>query len=84
MSRLVDGTVSLITALLSEQLTGCLPALSPPAIMLRVRGHIEYQLSDPGLSPDGIADALGISRRYRSSYSPRKTPPCPAGSASGA
>lgn len=64
VSRLVDGTASLITALLSEQLASAVPAMSQPAVMVRVRDHIERKLSDPHLSPDSIADALGISRRY--------------------
>ncbi|MET0821073.1 MAG: helix-turn-helix domain-containing protein [Aeromicrobium sp.] len=62
--RLADGTKSMITALLAEQLTEIAPLMSSPAIMVRAREHIERHLSDEELSPDAIAEALGISRRY--------------------
>jgi AraC-like DNA-binding protein len=33
-------------------------------MMLRVLAYIEQRLADPSLSPDSIAEAHGISRRY--------------------
>ncbi|MFC8419858.1 helix-turn-helix domain-containing protein [Streptomyces sp. NPDC057236] len=64
VSNLTDGAVSLVTALVCEKLAGT--ALSAPhqAMMLRVRAYIEDRLSNPGLTPDSIAEAHGISRRY--------------------
>ncbi|WP_089506368.1 helix-turn-helix domain-containing protein [Streptomyces sp. NBS 14/10] len=60
---LMDGAVSLITALVTESLARSAP---PPqdAMMLRIRTYIENRLSDPDLTPDSIAEAHGISRRY--------------------
>ncbi|WP_181063541.1 helix-turn-helix domain-containing protein [Nocardia nova] len=63
-SRVSDGAVSLLTGLLTENIAGTQPAWSAPAMMLRVRDHIDRNLADPNLSPDTIAAALGISRRY--------------------
>lgn len=62
--RLVEGTVSLITALLAEELSVHSPATSPSATLMRAREYVELHLSDPDLGPDQIAGALGVSRRY--------------------
>ncbi|GAA2334292.1 AraC family transcriptional regulator [Streptomyces violaceusniger] len=61
---LVDGAVSLVTALVTESLARSAPQLPQDAMMLRIRTHIENRLSDPDLTPDSIATAHGISRRY--------------------
>ncbi|QKV93079.1 helix-turn-helix domain-containing protein [Streptomyces sp. NA02950] len=58
---LMDGTVSLLTALVMERLDRAAPH---DAMMLRIRAYIEHRLADPELSPDTIAEAHGISRRY--------------------
>ncbi|MGW1024400.1 AraC-like ligand-binding domain-containing protein [Streptomyces sp. NPDC002577] len=63
-ARLVDGAVSLVTALLSERLDRTASATPHQAMTLRIRDYIERRLSDPDLSPDAIAEAHGISRRY--------------------
>ncbi|MER7397745.1 helix-turn-helix domain-containing protein [Streptomyces sp. NPDC000151] len=63
-ARLADSTVSLVTALLAEQLDRVAPAEPGQALLLRIRDHIERRLADPGLNPEGIAQAHGISRRY--------------------
>jgi hypothetical protein len=63
-ARLVDGAVSLITALVSERLDRTAPTAPHQAMALRVRDYIERRLFDPGLSPDVIAEAHGISPRY--------------------
>jgi AraC-like DNA-binding protein len=62
--RLADGTVSLVTALVTERLDRAGPATPQDAMMLRVLAYIEQRLADPSLSPDSIAEAHGISRRY--------------------
>ncbi|WP_216897538.1 helix-turn-helix domain-containing protein [Nocardia alni] len=62
--RLKDSTLSLLTGLLAEQVTEHHPDWSCPAIMLRVRDHIERHLSEPDLGPDSVCAALGLSRRY--------------------
>ncbi|MER6416810.1 AraC-like ligand-binding domain-containing protein [Streptomyces humidus] len=64
VGSLMDGAVSLVTALVTENLARS--AAPPPqdAMMLRIRAYIENRLSDPGLTPDSIAEAHGISRRY--------------------
>ncbi|WP_314173819.1 AraC-like ligand-binding domain-containing protein [Streptomyces winkii] len=61
---LMDGTVSLVTSLVTEQLALSAPAAPQDAMMLRIRTYIEQRLSDPDLTPDSIAEAHGISRRY--------------------
>ncbi|MGW8374838.1 helix-turn-helix domain-containing protein [Streptomyces sp. ODS28] len=63
-TSLVDGAVSLLTALVAEALERTGPASPQETMMLRIRGHIESGLADPGLTPDAIAEAHGISRRY--------------------
>ncbi|EKX60363.1 helix-turn-helix domain-containing protein [Streptomyces ipomoeae] len=61
---LMDGTVSLVTALVTERLALSAPTAPQDAMMLRIRTYIEHRLSDPDLTPDSIAEAHGISRRY--------------------
>ncbi|WP_425837892.1 helix-turn-helix domain-containing protein [Streptomyces fractus] len=61
---LADGAASLMTALVSESLDRAAPAEPGHAMMLRIRAHIDSRLSDPDLTPDSIAEAHGISRRY--------------------
>ncbi|MEB8342402.1 AraC-like ligand-binding domain-containing protein [Streptomyces endophyticus] len=63
-SGLADGAASLMTALVSERLDRAAPAEPGHAMMLRIRAHIDSRLPDPGLTPDSIAEAHGISRRY--------------------
>ncbi len=62
--RLKDSALSLLTALLAEQVTEHHPEWSGPAIMLRVRDHIDRHLAEPDLGPDSLCAALGLSRRY--------------------
>ncbi|MEU9454548.1 helix-turn-helix domain-containing protein [Streptomyces sp. NPDC048277] len=62
--RLMDGTVSLVTALVAERLDRAAPTAPHQAMVLRIRDYIERNLSNPGLTPDAIAAAHGISRRY--------------------
>lgn len=64
LGRLADSAVSLITTLLAERLDRTPPTTPHQAMLLRVRDHIERRLRDPGLSPDSIAAAHHISRRY--------------------
>ncbi|MEU6657654.1 helix-turn-helix domain-containing protein [Streptomyces sp. NPDC046821] len=61
---LMDGAVSLVTALVSEELAGSAPTAPQEAMMLRIRTYIENRLAHPDLAPDSIAEAHGISRRY--------------------
>ncbi|MFJ9631791.1 helix-turn-helix domain-containing protein [Streptomyces sp. NPDC101175] len=61
---LMDGAVSLVTALVTERLALAAPTAPQDAMTLRIRTYIEQRLSDPGLTPDAIAEAHGISRRY--------------------
>ncbi|MCX4903986.1 helix-turn-helix domain-containing protein [Streptomyces sp. NBC_00878] len=61
---LMDGAVSLVTALVSETLAGAAPTAPQKAMMLRIRRYIENRLSNPDLTPDSIAQAHAISRRY--------------------
>ncbi|WP_327346987.1 helix-turn-helix domain-containing protein [Streptomyces europaeiscabiei] len=62
--RLMDGTVSLVTALVAERLDRAAPIAPHQAMLLRIRDYIERNLSDPDLTPDAIAVAHSISRRY--------------------
>lgn len=64
VSRLADGAVSLVTALLCERLGRTTPMAPHLATTLRIRDYIERHLADPDLTPDVIAGAHGISRRY--------------------
>ncbi|MGW2340840.1 AraC-like ligand-binding domain-containing protein [Streptomyces sp. NPDC001661] len=61
---LADGAASLMTALVTEGLDRTAPAEPGHAMMLRIRAHIDGRLPDPELTPDSIAQAHGISRRY--------------------
>ncbi|MFJ4973614.1 helix-turn-helix domain-containing protein [Streptomyces sp. NPDC088755] len=61
---LMDGTASLVTALILEKLAEMTPTAPSSAMMLRIRTYIEDRLSSTGLTPDSIAEAHGISRRY--------------------
>ncbi|MDJ1135728.1 helix-turn-helix domain-containing protein [Streptomyces iconiensis] len=61
---LMDGAVSLVTALVSERLAETAPPAPQEAMMTRLRGYIETRLPNPDLTPDAIAEAHGISRRY--------------------
>lgn len=61
---LMDGAVSLVTALVMERLALSAPAVPQDAMTLRIRTWIEQRLPDPDLTPDAIAAAHGISRRY--------------------
>jgi AraC-like DNA-binding protein len=63
-ASLMDGTASLMTALVSETLERAAPTSPHQAMMLRIRAHIENRLADPDLTPDAIAEAHGVSRRY--------------------
>jgi AraC-like DNA-binding protein len=51
-------------ALLCERLHRAAPVAPHLATMLRIRDYIERHLADPDLTPDVIAGAHGISRRY--------------------
>ncbi|TLS44285.1 helix-turn-helix domain-containing protein [Streptomyces montanus] len=64
VSRLADGAVSLVTALLCERLNRTTPVAPHLATTLRIRDYIERHLADPDLTPDAIARAHAISRRY--------------------
>lgn len=61
---LMDGAVALVTALVTEKLARSVLTAPQDATLLRIRTHIENRLSDPDLTPDSIAEAHGISRRY--------------------
>ncbi|MEU2332701.1 helix-turn-helix domain-containing protein [Streptomyces sp. NPDC006654] len=64
--RLAGSVVDLVAATAADQLAQD-PAELPGAdgvLLLRVRTYIRWQLSDPGLTPAGIARAHGISVRY--------------------
>ncbi|NEE28532.1 AraC family transcriptional regulator, partial [Streptomyces sp. SID7982] len=61
---LMDGTASLVTALILEKLAEMAPAAPSSAMMLRIRTYIEDRLSSTDLTPGSIAEAHGISRRY--------------------
>ncbi|MBZ6083704.1 helix-turn-helix domain-containing protein [Streptomyces olivaceus] len=62
--NLMDGATSLVTALVSEKLAEAAPSVPQQALMARIRMYIEKRLSHPGLTPDSIAEAHCISRRY--------------------
>ncbi|WP_055526470.1 helix-turn-helix domain-containing protein [Streptomyces graminilatus] len=61
---LMDGAVALVTALVTEKLARSVLTAPQDATLLRIRTHIENRLYDPDLTPDSIAEAHGISRRY--------------------
>ncbi|MFI6808044.1 helix-turn-helix domain-containing protein [Streptomyces luteogriseus] len=64
--RLADHVVGLIGTLLAEQaeVEGTTGEDGPGLLTQRVLAHMEQRLADPGLSPEGIAAAHRISRRY--------------------
>ena len=64
--RLVDNVVDLIGSLLVERAdAGRTPGEDGPGRLTeRVLIHMEQRLADPGLSPEGVAAAHRISRRY--------------------
>jgi AraC-like DNA-binding protein len=64
--RLAEGVISLVAATAAEQL-GKAPAELPGAdhvLLLRIKTFVRWHLSDPGLTPQVIARAHGISVRY--------------------
>ncbi|MFD0277397.1 helix-turn-helix domain-containing protein [Kitasatospora sp. NPDC127111] len=64
--RLARGAVDLMAALAAEQLGEDVSGLpgADRTLLLRVRTFIRWNLSDPGLTPQVIAGAHGISVRY--------------------
>jgi AraC-like DNA-binding protein len=64
LPQVKDSAVSLFTGLLAERAAQQQPHWSGPAIMLRVRDHIDRHLAEPDLGPDSLCAALGVSRRY--------------------
>jgi AraC-like DNA-binding protein len=64
--RLADNVVDLIGTLLAERagVDRAAEAEGPDLLTRRILVHMEQRLGDPGLSPDGIAAAHRISRRY--------------------
>jgi AraC-like DNA-binding protein len=64
--RLADHVVGLIGALLAEQAGADRTTEEdrPDVLTQRVLDYMEERLTDPGLSPEGIAAAHRISRRY--------------------
>jgi len=64
LPRVMEGAVSLFTGLLAERVADGRPEWSEQAMMLRIRDHIDRHLAEPDLTPDAIAAAFGISRRY--------------------
>lgn len=59
------GATRVFATLLSSALSACLQPASEPAAMTRrerARRHIEKHLSSADLSPDSIAQAIGVSR----------------------
>ncbi|MFF6879633.1 MULTISPECIES: helix-turn-helix domain-containing protein [unclassified Streptomyces] len=64
--RLADNVIDLVGTLLAEHADGDRRSeLGRPDLLTeRVLGYMEQRLADPGLSPEGIAAAHRISRRY--------------------
>lgn len=64
--RLAEHAISLVAATLLEVAGEDARAHSSGQAMLlqRVLNHVEQNLRDPALSPDGVAAAAGISTRY--------------------
>ncbi|MEU3937105.1 helix-turn-helix domain-containing protein [Streptomyces sp. NPDC029044] len=64
--RLADNVIDLVGTLLAEHADGDRRAeeAGPALLTERVLGYMEQRLADPGLSPEGIAAAHRISRRY--------------------
>ncbi|CAM5252652.1 helix-turn-helix domain-containing protein [Streptomyces aurantiogriseus] len=65
-TRLADNVVGLIGTLLAEHTGGDrAPDFDGPSLLTqRILVHMEQRLADPRLSPEGIAAAHRISRRY--------------------
>ncbi|MFF7311745.1 helix-turn-helix domain-containing protein [Streptomyces sp. NPDC008137] len=66
LPRLADNAVDLVGTLLAERADAerTTEEDGPGLLTERVLAHMEQRLADPGLSPDGIAAAHRISRRY--------------------
>jgi AraC-like DNA-binding protein len=64
--RLASSVVDLFAVLATEQARGMDAAADDARshLMARIRAHIDRNLGDPALSPDGIAKAHHISVRY--------------------
>ncbi|MFI8893857.1 AraC-like ligand-binding domain-containing protein [Streptomyces paradoxus] len=64
--RLADNVIDLVGTLLAEHADGDRRAeeAGPDLLTERVLGYMQQRLADPGLSPEGIAAAHRISRRY--------------------
>jgi AraC-like DNA-binding protein len=63
--RVADGVLCLIASLCESRLRDRpLRAPSQGELMLRIHAYVDANLADPGLSPEGIAAAHYISRRY--------------------
>lgn len=64
--RLADNVIDLVGTLLAEHADVDRPSeeAGPELLTERVLVHMEQRLADPGLSPEGIAAAHRISRRY--------------------
>ncbi|MFH8983342.1 AraC-like ligand-binding domain-containing protein [Streptomyces varsoviensis] len=64
VTSLTDGAVSLVTALAWERLAARERPVPQNAMFARIRAYIEARLAHPDLTPDAIAAAHGVSRRY--------------------
>jgi AraC-like DNA-binding protein len=64
--RLADNVIDLVGTLLAEHADMDRPSeeAGPALLTERVLAYMEQRLADPGLSPEGIAAAHRISRRY--------------------
>jgi AraC-like DNA-binding protein len=58
------NVLELLATALSGAASGARPAIPREAQLLRARRYITNHLSDPGLSPPTVAEALGLSVRY--------------------
>ena len=58
------NVLELLATVLSDLASDVRPALPREAQLLRARRYITDHLSDPGLSPATVAEALGMSVRY--------------------
>ncbi len=58
------NVLELLATVLSDLASDVRPALPREAQLLRARRYITGHLSDPGLSPATVAEALGLSVRY--------------------
>jgi len=64
--RLCEQALDLLETALADRLSRLDPQSSShrSGLLMRVKAHIAAHLPDPGLSPDSVAAALGISTRY--------------------